>query len=163
MMECLCPPPRLPPGQVFIIVIALLSAGLCPACFPIFPDLAKLPSGVPPLSQLCLYIWSQEGEPDLPQWEGTHSCVPGFLGKSCSLEVLRRQGWDRTDKEGQRFRRSGGPRQEMDLLCRKPGRTPLLAAVLPGVRANRAAAPGSLLSPPHGRASSPGFVLGGPC
>ena len=48
----------------------------------------------------------------------------------------------------------------MDLLSQKPGRTPLLAAVPPGVRANRAAAPGPLLSPPHGPASSPGFVLG---
>ena len=84
-MECLYPPPRLPPGQVFIIVIALLSAGLCPACFPIFPDLAKLPSGVPPLSQLCLYIWSQEGEPDLPQWEGTQAVFLAFSERVAAL------------------------------------------------------------------------------
>lgn len=47
----------------------------------------------------------------------------------------------------------------MDLLSQKPGRTPLLAAVPPGVRANRAAAPGPLLSPPHGPALSWGALL----
>lgn len=43
-----------------------------------------------------------------PIGNGTHSCVPGFLGKSCSLEVLRQRDWDRTDKEGQRSGRSRG-------------------------------------------------------
>lgn len=75
MMECFCPPPPLPAAQVFIIVIALLSAGLCPAFFPIFPDPTKLPSGLPatlPTVPLHLEPGGRAGPP--PEGRDTQLC-----------------------------------------------------------------------------------------
>lgn len=85
----------LPLAQVFIIVIALLSAGLCPAFFPIFPDPAKLPSGLPaaPPSNAPSGARRRAGPP--PEGKDSQLCS-NFLGRVAALRFeMARLGQDR--------------------------------------------------------------------
>lgn len=62
------------------------------------PRLCFTPNGPPP--QLFLYIWSQEGALGLPWGIGTHSCVPSFLRKNFSLEILEQSGLGQDNTKG---------------------------------------------------------------
>lgn len=108
--------------QVSRTVMALPFACLSALCSPSSQALLSCQLGFLPPHSCFFTSGARRESADSPTGNRPHSCVPGLLGKPCSLEVLK-LGCDKTDRKGQRFGRSRGKRHFLTVL-KWPGEHP---------------------------------------